>query len=76
MAAGSASHLEQSGTVVEFDAKRGLGVVESADGQRLSFHCIQIADGSRSVSVGAAVTYALAPGALGIWEAVAVSPVS
>jgi cold shock CspA family protein len=76
VAPGSGSHFDQSGKVVEFDAPRGLGVVESRDGWRLSFHCTQIADGSRSIKVGTDVTYALAPGALGTWEAVAVSPAS
>lgn len=58
-----------SGTVVEFDARRGLGAVERADGARFMFHCTQIADGTRTVPVGAAVTYRIVPGALGRWEA-------
>jgi cold shock CspA family protein len=67
---------DRNGKVVAFDAGRGLGVVESRDGRRLSFHCTQIADGSRAIKVGVAVTYEVAPGALGTWEAVAVSPTS
>jgi cold shock CspA family protein len=63
----------ETGTVTEFDAKRGLGVVQHADGRRFLFHCTQIADGTRTVPVGAAVTYVLTPGPLGEWEAAAIS---
>ena len=63
----------ETGTVSEFDAKRGLGVVEDADGRRFLFHCTQIADGTRTIPVGASVTYELTPGALGAWEASAVA---
>ena len=49
------------GTVVEFDRDVGLGVVESADGARHRFHCIEIADGSRDVPVGAQVEFDLLP---------------
>jgi cold shock CspA family protein len=63
-----------SGTVVEFDAKRGLGVVETADGDRLPFHCTAIADGARWVATGTKVRYEVAPGALGRWEAASVEP--
>ena len=34
------------GIVIEFDASVGLGTIEGPDGQ-VSFHCIEIADGSR-----------------------------
>jgi hypothetical protein len=47
--------------------------VEAADGTRVAFHCTQIADGSRSVPVGAVVRYELRAGQLGRWEAVAVT---
>ena len=65
-----------SGTVVEFDAERGRGVVEDAGGARLDFHCTRVADGSRSVPVGATVRYEVVPGALGRWEAAAIEVVS
>jgi hypothetical protein len=55
--------------VTAFDADRGVGEVEEADGTRRSFHCTQIADGTRTVPVGAEVRYVLAPGSLGAWEA-------
>jgi cold shock CspA family protein len=62
----------ETGTVVEFDAKRGLGAVEHEDGRRFRFHCTQIADGTRTIAVGATVTFDVAPGPLGEWEASAV----
>ena len=47
------------GRVVAFDDAVGLGEIERADGTRLPFHCIEIADGTRSIAVGTAVTFAL-----------------
>ena len=67
---------QHAGTVVEFDAARGRGVVEDAGGARLDFHCTQVADGSRSVPVGATVRYEVVPGALGRWEAAAIDVVA
>jgi cold shock CspA family protein len=63
----------QRGTVVEFDDPRGLGTVVTADGERFPFHCTQIADGTRTIDVGAAVTFSVAPGPLGRWEAVGIA---
>ncbi|HVL92274.1 MAG TPA: hypothetical protein VM264_02925 [Acidimicrobiales bacterium] len=62
------------GRVVEFDEERGTGVVESLDGRRLTFHCTAIADGSRTIGVGAEVAYTAKPGHLGRWEATSVEP--
>jgi len=62
----------ETGTVIEFDTERGLGIVEHGDGRRFGFHCTQIADGTRTIAVGATVTFDLAPGPLGAWEASAV----
>jgi cold shock CspA family protein len=45
-----------TGTVVEFDADVGLGVILAGD-VRYPFHCVEIADGSRDVEVGAVVTF-------------------
>jgi CspA family cold shock protein len=45
-----------TGTVVEFDALVGLGVIE-ADDVAYPFHCIEIADGSRDIAVGAEVIF-------------------
>jgi cold shock CspA family protein len=61
---------------VSFDAPRGLGVIEADDGSHYGFHCTQVADGSRSVPVGARVVYDVAPGALGSWEATRVAVTS
>ena len=61
------------GIVVEFDEARGLGVVE-AGADRYPFHCTQIADGTRTIEVGAAVTFEVRPGGMGRWEAAGLSP--
>ena len=60
---------QRSGRVVVFDVDRGLGEIEEPDGTRRAFHCTQIADGSRTVAVGATVRYVLVPASLGAWEA-------
>ena len=57
-----------AGAVVEFDREVGLGRVAAADGSTYSFHCIEIADGSRDIAVGASVTFELL-GKLGRYEA-------
>ncbi|MBI2169480.1 MAG: cold shock domain-containing protein [Actinobacteria bacterium] len=57
------------GHVVTFDEHRGLGEIEGDDGLFYPFHCTQIADGTRTVDVGAAVTFEVAAGPLGRWEA-------
>jgi CspA family cold shock protein len=49
----------QRGTVVAFDAAVGLGEVQRADGARFRFHCIEIADGTRTIEVGSTVTFGL-----------------
>jgi cold shock CspA family protein len=56
------------GSVVEFSETRGIGVIE-VDGSRYSFHCTQIADGTRTVRVGAPVEFEIVPGRRGDWEA-------
>jgi hypothetical protein len=58
--------------VVAFDEHRGLGEIECADGRRLPFHCTAIADGTRTVPVGAIVSYVPTVGPLGRAEAGAV----
>ncbi len=64
------------GVVAEFDAARGLGVIVTDDGESLAFHCVAIADGSRSIAVGTRVEAARSVGRLGRDEAVAVTPVA
>lgn len=65
----STSHV---GTVVAFDPGVGLGEVERDDGQRFQFHCIELADGSRTIDVSTAVTFELLC-KLGRYEASAVT---
>ncbi len=62
------------GSVVAFDQEVGLGEVQTADGTRVPFHCIEIADGTRSIAIGTAVTFELL-GKLGRYEAAQVAPV-
>jgi CspA family cold shock protein len=45
------------GVVVEFDEAAGLGAVDGDDGTRYDFHCVEIADGTRAIPVGAHVTF-------------------
>ncbi len=63
-----------TGTVTAFDAHRGLGIVTTADGATYPFHCTQIADGTRTIPVGTAVTFTPSPALLGTWEATALRP--
>ncbi len=46
-----------NGTVREFDEAKGLGVIASADGDSYAFHCIEIADGTRVIDAGQAVSF-------------------
>ena len=70
VAAGGAN----TGTVVAFDRKRGLGEIHDPDGRVYPFHCTKIADGTREIPVGVAVEFRVAPGPLGRWEAVEIRP--
>ena len=58
-----------TGRVVAFDAHRGIGTIAAADGTQYAFHCTQIADGTRTIDVGAAVEFEIGPGLPGQWEA-------
>ncbi len=44
------------GRVTAFDESGGLGTIE-ADGVPYLFHCVEIADGSRTIRVGADVAF-------------------
>ncbi len=46
-----------SGVVIAFDGAAGLGTIRADDGVEHRFHCVEIADGSRQIDVGAAVTF-------------------
>ena len=61
------------GTVTAFDDHVGLGTVTAADGTEYLFHCVEIADGSRTIAVGTAVDFELLP-KLGRYEASRIAP--
>ena len=63
------------GTVDTFDEAKGFGTVEGEDGSSLFFHCTQIADGTRTIDVGAQVVFDVVAGHRGQWEAVRLTPV-
>ena len=46
-----------SGTVTKFDEFIGLGEITDTKRRVWPFHCVSIADGSRTISVGAAVSF-------------------
>jgi CspA family cold shock protein len=60
----------REGTVTAFDDARGLGEVTDDGGATFPFHCTQVADGSRTIAIGAHVTFEVVAGHLGRWEAV------
>ena len=57
------------GRVASFDPARGLGTVAEDGGPSYGFHATAIADGSRRIAVGAEVTFTVAPGHRGLYEA-------
>ncbi len=61
------------GAVTAFDDAAGLGTISSIDGQEHPFHCIEIADGSRSIDVGTEVSFDLLA-KFGRWEAGNIRP--
>jgi cold shock CspA family protein len=60
------------GRVESFDDRRGDGLVRSDEGQGFYFHCVNIADGSRSIDVGQPVSAKRGVGHLGRDEAISV----
>jgi cold shock CspA family protein len=47
-----------SGTVTNFDEARGVGEIHLDDSPAVfPFHCVSIADGSRTIAVGTKVTF-------------------
>ncbi|MDQ1480325.1 MAG: cold shock protein, partial [Actinomycetota bacterium] len=63
-----------TGTVTAFDEKRGLGEVTAEDATAYPFHCTVIADGTRTIQVGASVEFEVVAGPLGRWEAGSIKP--
>lgn len=56
--------------VVSFDAARGDGILRDHRGRDFYFHCVHIADGTRSVDAGTRVTARRAVGLRGSDEAI------
>ena len=71
---GSRVDDRQTGEVSSFDDDRGLGTITGADGTEITFHCTAIADGTRTIQVGSAVSYLTRPRHLGRWEAADLRP--
>lgn len=46
-----------TGVVIAFDAAAGLGTVGGDGGGEHLFHCVEIADGTRTIDVGTAVEF-------------------
>ena len=65
----SAGERRLDGIVDEFDEHAGLGTVATSAGDRYGFHCTQIAGGTRTIPVGACVSFVVIPGRGGRWEA-------
>ena len=63
-----------TGKVSAFDERRGLGEIAADDATVYPFHCTVIADGTRTIEVGAPVEFEVVPGRLGHWEAAAIKP--
>lgn len=63
------------GTITSFDEERGLGELD-ASGSLYPFHCTAMIDGTRTIEIGAAVTFGVRPGGMGRWEATAIEKVT
>jgi len=61
------------GTVTEFDEAAGLGTVTTGDGTAYPFQCTQIADGTRTIAPGTAVTSGVRPWHSGRYKATAIT---
>ena len=46
-----------SGVVTEFDEHVGLGVITDGAGAEYPFHCVEIADGTRTIAIGVEVDF-------------------
>jgi cold shock CspA family protein len=62
-----------TGTVQTFDERRGLGTITGSDGRAYAFHATRVANGSRTIAVGADVEFEVVPGNLGRWEAATIT---
>jgi cold shock CspA family protein len=50
-----------NGAVREFDEARGIGTIVSDDARSFLFQCIEIADDTRTIDAGQAVSFRLLP---------------
>jgi len=69
-----ATEGDLTGVVTEYDDPAGIGTVTANGGDEHFFHCTAIADGSRTIAVGARVRFDVVPGRLGRWEAASLRP--
>lgn len=60
------------GTVTAFDDPAGIGEITGTDGRIYPFHCTQLADGTRTTTVGTMVAFDRWP-RLGVLEAAAIA---
>ena len=73
--AGESAEGTVQGRVDTFDDPRGYGMVLADDGRGpWFFHCTAIADGTRTIEVGASVTFEVVAGHLGHYEAIDLRP--
>jgi hypothetical protein len=68
--------MSSLGRVVDFDDARGDGHFAFDDGTVLYFHCVSIADASRTISPGTRATAVRRTGLQGHDEAVDIRPIS
>jgi cold shock CspA family protein len=70
----AAAFTSLTGRVTAFDDHVGAGTVTADEvDESWSFHCTRIADGSRTIEVGAEVVFDVVPGPTGL-EAVSLRP--
>ena len=62
------------GRVSAFDERGGVGEISADDSTVYPFHCTEIADGTRTIDVGASVDFEVVAGRLGRWEAADIKP--
>jgi cold shock CspA family protein len=63
------------GRVTSFDARRGLGTVTDTEGSVFEFHATAIVDGSRRIDPGTEVSFVVAQGHRGRYQARALTAV-
>jgi cold shock CspA family protein len=62
------------GVIENFDQQRGWGAMRTDSGNVYEFHCVAIADGSRTIETGQSVSAVILPGRAGRWEATRIFP--